>query len=180
MMGLAKMAPDGWADYAREIAAGENYFAGHSEEKGRWMGWGAEALGLAGETDPEALSRYSDTAVTRRPGPRWTVRSCRTRQRWLAMPCRFRPRNRCRSCGALATSEVVPEVRAGHDVAVAVALEFLQDHAAFTRRGHGGYLSRRGCQGGRRGQGAATGLSPRRRSLATRCRLTLADECLRR
>ena len=33
MMGLAKMAPDGWAYYAREIAAGvEDYFAGHGEE----------------------------------------------------------------------------------------------------------------------------------------------------
>jgi len=30
MMGLAKMAPDGWAYYAREIAAGvEDYFAAH-------------------------------------------------------------------------------------------------------------------------------------------------------
>jgi purine-cytosine permease-like protein len=58
MMGLAKMAPDGWAYYAREIAAGvEDYFAGHLEEKGRWVGRGAEALGLSGEADPDALSR---------------------------------------------------------------------------------------------------------------------------
>ena len=39
MMGLAKIAPDGWAYYAREIAAGvEDYFVGHGEETGRWIG----------------------------------------------------------------------------------------------------------------------------------------------
>ncbi len=39
MMGLVKMAPDGWAYYAREIAAGvEDYFVGHGEETGRWIG----------------------------------------------------------------------------------------------------------------------------------------------
>ena len=58
MIGLAKMSPDGWAYYAREIAAGvEDYFAGHLEEKGCWIGRGADALGLSGETDAELLSR---------------------------------------------------------------------------------------------------------------------------
>ena len=39
MMGLVKMASDGWAYYAREIAAGvEDYFVGHGEETGRWIG----------------------------------------------------------------------------------------------------------------------------------------------
>jgi conjugative relaxase-like TrwC/TraI family protein len=58
MMGLAKMAPDGWAYYAREIAAGvEDYFAGHGEETGRWIGRGSQALGLSGEADVEGLSR---------------------------------------------------------------------------------------------------------------------------
>ena len=40
-MGVAKMSPDGWAYYAREIAeGGEDYFAGHGEEPGRWVGRG--------------------------------------------------------------------------------------------------------------------------------------------
>jgi conjugative relaxase-like TrwC/TraI family protein len=39
---------------------------------------------------------------------------------------------------ALAGGSVSDEVRAAHDAAVAAALEFLQDHAAFTRRGAGG------------------------------------------
>ncbi len=58
MMGLAKIAPNGWAYYAQEIAAGvEDYFIGHGEENGRWVGHAAEALGLSGEVDSEGLSR---------------------------------------------------------------------------------------------------------------------------
>jgi hypothetical protein len=57
MMGLAKMAPDGWRYYAEEVGLGrEDYFAGHGEEPGRWIGRGAEALGLMGEVTPEQLS----------------------------------------------------------------------------------------------------------------------------
>jgi hypothetical protein len=58
MMGLAKIAPDGWAYYARGIAAGvEDYFVGSGEETGRWVGRGAEAAGLSGGVDSEGLSR---------------------------------------------------------------------------------------------------------------------------
>jgi conjugative relaxase-like TrwC/TraI family protein len=39
---------------------------------------------------------------------------------------------------ALAPPEVMSEVREAHDAAVGAALELLQDHAAFCRRGHGG------------------------------------------
>ena len=39
---------------------------------------------------------------------------------------------------ALADEAVSAEVRASHDAAVNGAMEFLQDHAAFTRRGHAG------------------------------------------
>jgi conjugative relaxase-like TrwC/TraI family protein len=38
----------------------------------------------------------------------------------------------------LAPDEVADQVRQGHDATVGAALEFLQDHAAFCRRGHGG------------------------------------------
>jgi hypothetical protein len=45
-MGVAKMSPDGWAYHAREIAAGgEDCFAGHGEEPGRWVGRGRGGAG---------------------------------------------------------------------------------------------------------------------------------------
>ena len=70
MMGLAKMTPTGWTYYAREappgstvwtyyareVAAGvEDYYVGHGEEPGCWIGRGAEALGLSGEADVQGL-----------------------------------------------------------------------------------------------------------------------------
>ena len=58
MMGLDKMAPDGWRYCAEEVGLGrEDYFAGHGEEPGRWLGRGGQALGLAGEVTPEQMAK---------------------------------------------------------------------------------------------------------------------------
>lgn len=139
MMGLAKMAPDNWAYYAREIAAGvEDYFAGHGEETGRWVGRGADALGLSALTDPEELSRLfglglhpvTGAALGRPFGP--------DKNTVAGYALSFSPPKSVSVLWALGPAEVVSEVRAGHDAAVEAALEFLQDHAAFTRRGRGG------------------------------------------
>jgi conjugative relaxase-like TrwC/TraI family protein len=140
MMGLAKIAPDGWAYYAREVAAGvEDYFVGHGEETGRWVGRGSEALGLAGEADEESLSRLFGQGLHPvtgaplgrpfRPGDNAAV---------AGYALSFSPPKSVSLLWALAPREVSDRVREGHDAAVAAALEFLQDHAAFTRRGHGG------------------------------------------
>ena len=40
----------------------------------------------------------------------------------------------------MASAEIADQVREGHDAAVVAGVEFLQDHAAFTRRGHGGTI----------------------------------------
>ncbi len=139
MMGLAKIAPDGWAYYAREIAAGvEDYFVGHGEETGRWVGRAAEALDLSGEVDSEGLSRLfgqgvhpSSGAPLGRPfGPDKTAVA--------GYALSFSPPKSASVLWALAPAETADQVREGHDAAVAAAFEFLQDHAAFTRRGHGG------------------------------------------
>ena len=139
MMGLAKMAPDGWAYYAREIAAGvEDYFAGHGEELGRWVGRGAEALGLCGETDVEGLSRLFGQGLHPLTGAALGRRFGSDKATVAGYALSFSPPKSVSVLWALAPDEVMSEVRAGHDAAVGAALELLQDHAAFTRRGHGG------------------------------------------
>ncbi len=139
MMGLAKMAPDGWAYYAREIAAGvEDYFTGHGEETGRWVGRAADALGLSGEADTEGLSRLfghgfhpvTGDALGRPLDPDSTAVA--------GYALSFSPPKSVSILWALADEGVSDAVRAGHDAAVEAALEFLRDHAAFCRRGHGG------------------------------------------
>jgi conjugative relaxase-like TrwC/TraI family protein len=141
MMGLAKMAPDGWAYYAREVAGGvEDYFVGGGEESGRWIGRGAEAVGLSGGVDGEALARlfgHGCHPVTDAPLGR-PFGSDTTTVAGYALS--FSPPKSVSVLWALAPPEVTDQVRSGHDAAVAAALDFLQDHAAFTRRGHGGTM----------------------------------------
>jgi conjugative relaxase-like TrwC/TraI family protein len=141
MMGLAKMAPDGWAYYAREIAAGvEDYFAAHLEEKGRWIGRGADALGLSGETDAELLSRLFGQGLHPLTGATLGRRFGSDKNTVAGYALSFSPPKSVSVLWALAPPEIISEVRNGHDAAVGAALEFLQDHAAFTRRGHGGLV----------------------------------------
>jgi conjugative relaxase-like TrwC/TraI family protein len=155
MMGLAKMAPDGWRYYAEEVGLGrEDYFAGHGEEPGCWLGRGAEALGLAGEVTPEQMSRLFGegchpvigTALGRpfagQSGAPSPSEKGKERQGGAGpvagYALSFSPPKSVSLLWALAADAVSAEARAAHDAALDAALEFLQDHAAFTRRGHAG------------------------------------------
>ena len=140
MMGLAKMAPDGWAYYAREIAAGvEDYFVGHGEETGRWIGRGTDGMGLAGEVDVEGLSLLFGQGRDPNSGePLGRPFGGEKGSAVAGYALSFAPPKSVSILWALAGGEVADQVREAHDAAVQAAMEFLQDHAAFTRRGHGG------------------------------------------
>jgi conjugative relaxase-like TrwC/TraI family protein len=144
MMGLAKMTPGGWAYYAKEIAAGaEDYFTAHMEESGRWMGRGAETLGLSGHVETEGLSRLFGHGCDPVSGA--VLGHCfgSDGRAVAGYALSFSPPKSVSILWALAPGEVASRVREGHDAAVAAALDFLQDHAAFTRRGHGGLIQER-------------------------------------
>ena len=59
MMSLSKMAPLAWRYDAEEVAAGrEDYFAAGAERPGRFLGRGAQDLGIGGtEVTSEAMER---------------------------------------------------------------------------------------------------------------------------
>ena len=172
MMGLAKMAPDSWRYYAAEIAEGrEDYFA--KEERGFWLGGGAEKLGLSGPVTPEAMSRLFGQGChpgTGEPlGHRFAGDGpCRPQQRpqsssegpsqghsseepvhvagrpgsvpVLGYAISFSPPKSVSLLWGLGDEAAAGAVRAAHDRAVGAALVFLEDHASFTRRGHGGMV----------------------------------------
>jgi conjugative relaxase-like TrwC/TraI family protein len=142
MMGLAKIAPDGWAYYAREIAAGvEDYFVGQGEEIGRWIGRSATALDLSGEVDADGLSMLFGQGLhpaTEVPlGRRFRPEDGKAVAGYALS---FSPPKSVSVLWGLASDEITGQVRQCHDAAVEAVLEFLQDHAAFTRRGHGGTI----------------------------------------
>lgn len=144
MMGLAKMSPDGWAYYAQEVAAGgEDYFVGNGEEPGTWMGRAAERLNLPAEVDEVGLARIFGEGV--HPLSASPLGRCFTgREGEVAgFALSFSPPKSVSILWALAPDEIAAVVREGHDAAVSAALTFLQDHACFTRRGHGGLVQER-------------------------------------
>lgn len=136
MMGLAKMAPDGWAYYAREIAAGvEDYFVGHGEESGRWVDRAAAGLGLSGEVDSEGLPRLFGQGLHPLTGGTLGRPLGSDKTAVVGYALSFSPPKSVSVLWALAPADIADQVRQGHDAAVAAVLEFLQDHAAFCRRG---------------------------------------------
>ncbi|MHB1447196.1 MAG: relaxase domain-containing protein, partial [Acidimicrobiales bacterium] len=53
-MGFTKINQGGWAYFATDIAqGGEDYWA--EDTAGRWLGAGAQSLGLEGSVSPEAI-----------------------------------------------------------------------------------------------------------------------------
>ena len=69
-MSLTKLGPSGWRYFAEEIATGrEDYFARSAEHPGRYLGRGAEAIGLAGtEVDALGLERLIGHGTDPRDG----------------------------------------------------------------------------------------------------------------
>ena len=139
MMGLAKMSPDSWAYYAAEIALGEDYFVGHGEEMGRWVGLGAEVLDLSGDVTTDALSLLfgqgrnpSTGEALGHPFPKNGAVPV------AGYAISFSPPKSVSVLWALGDEATARLVREAHDAAVDSALLFLQDHAGFTRRGRGG------------------------------------------
>jgi conjugative relaxase-like TrwC/TraI family protein len=138
MLNIGRMAP-GRADYyltavARGDDGVEGYYLARGEEPGRWLGAGAEQLGLAGEVTAGQLravldARHPTTGehlaahpARKVPGFDHTVRAPKSVSLLWAL-------------GDRATAE---QVVVAHDAAVHAAIGYLQRAAGFTRRGAGG------------------------------------------
>ena len=58
VLNIGKLSPGGGEYYIGEIAtSAEDYYTGHGEAAGRWVGTLAADLGLVGEVDPEHFGR---------------------------------------------------------------------------------------------------------------------------
>jgi conjugative relaxase-like TrwC/TraI family protein len=128
-----------WRYYDHELRV-EDYFLGHGEEQGAWVGSGAAALGLSGTVGEGQLARLFDEGrhpFTGEPlGLSYRHDSKRTVVTGFALS--FSPPKSVSLVGAFGGAPVAGEVRAAHDAAVTAALRFLEDHAGFSRTGRGG------------------------------------------
>ena len=56
MLSIGKLVAGQERYYEQQVALGaDDYYAGHGEVEGRWMGAGAAALGLEGKVEAEAF-----------------------------------------------------------------------------------------------------------------------------
>jgi len=138
MLNIGRMGP-GRAGYElTAVARGEDgvegYYLARGEEPGRWLGTGAEQLGLSGEvTGPQLRAvldaRHPDTGeqLARHPA-RKVPRFDHT----------FRAPKSVSLLWALGDRDTAAEVVASPDAAVDAAIGYLQRSAGFSRRGAGG------------------------------------------
>ena len=142
-MTLTKMSPGGWRYYAEEVSSGrEDYYAVSSETLGRFVGRGAVAFGLAeSEVSPVALERLFGNGADPRTGKALGRGFEPDKAGVVAgFPMSFSPPKSISVFWACADEAISAEVLAAHEAAVEEAIAFLDEHAAFTRRGHAGVL----------------------------------------
>jgi conjugative relaxase-like TrwC/TraI family protein len=138
LLNIGRMGP-GRADYyltavARGADGVEGYYLARGEEPGRWLGAGAEQLGLAGEVTAEQLRAVLDAhhPHTGVPLARHPARKVPGFDHTLRAP------KSVSLLWALSDRDTAAEVVAAHDAAVDAAIGYLQRAAAFSRRGAGG------------------------------------------
>jgi conjugative relaxase-like TrwC/TraI family protein len=126
--------------YTDTVARGlDDYYAGRGEAPGRWVGRGSAAAGLSGEVAAEALGRLFDGVHPRTGkslGEPYRVRD--GADRVTGWDLTFSAPKSVSALWATVSGEVGMEVREAHDAAVAAALNYLEDHAAFSRQGKAG------------------------------------------
>lgn len=133
MFSIAKLGRGQEDYYLATIAQGvEDYYTGGGEAPGRWIGPGAEALGLAGEVDPQVLRRVlggaapsGDPLAAERPG---------RKDRVPGWDLTFSAPKSVSVLYGLGSAEVSREVSEAHDRAVEQALTYLDASTAYTRR----------------------------------------------
>jgi conjugative relaxase-like TrwC/TraI family protein len=135
VLSIGKLSP-GRADYYLDTVAkgAEEYYVGSGEAPGRWVGRGAERLGLSGDVEGRALRDVlaghdlSGTTLLARQGPK----------RMPGYDCTFNAPKSVTLLFALGSPETRRQVREAHEAAVDAALAVLEAEACRLRRGRGG------------------------------------------
>jgi conjugative relaxase-like TrwC/TraI family protein len=140
MLSRGKVTPATVSYYTDTVARGlDDYYAGRGEAPGRWVGRGSAAVGLSGEVAAEELGRLFDGVHPRTGeslGEPYRVRD--GADRVTGWDLTFSAPKSVSALWATVGGAVGMEVRDAHDAAVATALDYLEDHAAFSRQGKAG------------------------------------------
>jgi conjugative relaxase-like TrwC/TraI family protein len=140
MLSRGKVTPATVSYYTDTVARGlDDYYAGRGEAPGRWVGRGSAAAGLSGEVAAGELVRLFDGVHPRTGESLGEVYRVRDgADRVTGWDLTFSAPKSVSALWATVGGEVGMEVRDAHDAAVATALDYLEDHAAFSRQGKAG------------------------------------------
>jgi conjugative relaxase-like TrwC/TraI family protein len=138
VLSIGKLGHGQESYYLETVAHGvEDYYLGHGEAPGRWLGAGATTLGLAGQLDAETLR-----AVLEGRDPGSGDRLVRGRSdRVPGFDLTFRAPKSVSVLFGLGDPETAGAVRAGHDASVDAALGYLERAACWSRRGTNGIVT---------------------------------------
>jgi conjugative relaxase-like TrwC/TraI family protein len=135
MLNIGKLAHGGAEYYLTTVATSvEAYYTGAGEAPGRWLGTASTRLGLTGLATAETLRAVLAGASPVDGQP--LVGHARTVP---GFDLTFRAPKSVSLLWALADPVVSRQVRQSHDAAVVAALDYLERHAAYARRGKGGH-----------------------------------------
>lgn len=125
----------GQGDYYLNLAH-EDYYLEGGEPPGRWLGQGAEALGLSGTVEKQALRNLFLGVAPDQDRP--LIQNAGKDDHQPGWDLTFSAPKSVSTLWAVSDFEIRLAIQEAHDHSVTKALDYLQDEAAFTRRGKGG------------------------------------------
>ena len=129
------LSGSGVANYYKEHAQA-SYYANDLSQPGEWYGRGTDRLKLQGTVDFEVFDRL--LRGFDRTGRIPLVQNAGHEKRAQGWDLTFSAPKSVSVLWALAPEDVRQQIAAAHHAAVCEALDFVQEHAAITRRGKGG------------------------------------------
>jgi conjugative relaxase-like TrwC/TraI family protein len=134
VLNIGVLAPDSEQYYLGSVAGGvEDYYLG-GEVPGRWVGHGAELLGLAGEVDGDDLV----AVLADRDPVSGTRLGCAANRKVPGFDLTFSTPKTVSILFGLGEPDVARVVRVAHEEAVDGALGYLERWATWSRRGRNG------------------------------------------
>jgi conjugative relaxase-like TrwC/TraI family protein len=144
MVSVGKLAagPTAGRYYVEQVAQGrEDYYAGDGEAAGEWVGSAPIQLGLAGTVQDDELVTM---LASRDPATDRQLRRPLGHGAVAGFDVTFRAPKSVSVVFEIADPEAGAQVCAGHEAAVREALDYLERHGCWTRRGHAGAIEVRG------------------------------------
>lgn len=144
MVSIGKIGadPDAGRYYVRQVASGaEDYYAGHGEAPGVWIGTGSHELGLNGQVLEDGVTRL---LAAQRPDTGKQLRAELKPGSVAGFDLCFKAPKSVGLVFGIADEQVSAKVRDGHEAAVREALGYLEREACIVRRGKGGAVQLQG------------------------------------